>query len=309
MPPSASSSRAVALAVFVTVLWSSSWVLIRIGLGPGLRPIGFASLRYLIAAAVLALLCLATARSRRSLTMMTPRQWAELFVLGLTFYALAQGAQFVAIASQPAASSSLVLSLTPMIVGLIATLSLGEPPGLRLWLGAGIIALGAALYTVGELGFTFVGLIAAIVGLGANVAGAIMGRAINRRHDVAPLTVTAVSMGVGAVTLFLAAILTEGTPTPDAGQWVIVLWLAVVNTALAFTLWNRSLRVINATQSSMINNSMLVQIAVLAWLFLGERLSLIEWLGVALVTAGVLLASIPPVPTLWHRGRRPAPGH
>ncbi|HLU30945.1 MAG TPA: hypothetical protein VK088_04245, partial [Acidimicrobiia bacterium] len=49
-----SDRRAVALALLVTVLWSSSWILVRWGLDDhGLRPLGFAGLRYGAAALVL----------------------------------------------------------------------------------------------------------------------------------------------------------------------------------------------------------------------------------------------------------------
>jgi len=49
-----SHSRAASVAVLVTVLWSSSWVLIRWGLDDhGLRPLGFAGLRYVLAALLL----------------------------------------------------------------------------------------------------------------------------------------------------------------------------------------------------------------------------------------------------------------
>jgi drug/metabolite transporter (DMT)-like permease len=37
---------------------------------------------------------------------------------------------------------------------------------------------------------------------------------------------------------------------------------------------------------------MLIQIALLAWLFLDERLGAVEWAGIALVTVGVLLAQM-----------------
>jgi drug/metabolite transporter (DMT)-like permease len=73
---------------------------------------------------------------------------------------------------------------------------------------------------------------------------------------------------------------------------MVIGWLAVVNTALAFTLWNSSLRILSATESSIINNTMLVQIAVLAWLFLGERLSMGEVAGLILASSGALLVQV-----------------
>jgi drug/metabolite transporter (DMT)-like permease len=68
----------------------------------------------------------------------------------------------------------------------------------------------------------------------------------------------------------------------------------VVNTAFAFTLWNHTLRTIPAMESSIINSTMLIQIALLAWLFLGENLTTQEWIGVILAGLGVLLVQLRP---------------
>jgi drug/metabolite transporter (DMT)-like permease len=42
-------------------------------------------------------------------------------------------------------------------------------------------------------------------------------------------------------------------------------------------------------ESSIINNTMLIQIAILAWLFLGDQLSGQEIVGLALAVAGTLI--------------------
>ena len=47
--------------------------------------------------------------------------------------------------------------------------------------------------------------------------------------------------------------------------------VAVVNTAFAFTVWNHTLRTLTAVESSVMNNTMLIQVAVLAWLILDEK--------------------------------------
>ena len=73
-------------------------------------------------------------------------------------------------------------------------------------------------------------------------------------------------------------------------HWAIIIWLAVVNTAFAFTLWNRTLQILSALESSLINNTMLIQIAILAWVFLGETLAAPKILGLALASTGVWLA-------------------
>jgi drug/metabolite transporter (DMT)-like permease len=72
----------------------------------------------------------------------------------------------------------------------------------------------------------------------------------------------------------------------------VITWLAIVNTAFAFTLWNHTLRTLSAVESSVINNTMLIQVAILAWLFLGERLNRQELLGLALAGIGAFVVQL-----------------
>jgi drug/metabolite transporter (DMT)-like permease len=287
-------SRALLLALFVTVLWASSWILIRWGLDDeGLRPLTFAGVRYLMAALLLAGITTATPKARAAVVGMGRTSWLTLSLLGLVFVAVAQGAQYIAIDSQPAATSSLVLSLTPLLVAGVSTVTLRERPGRLQLIGAGLIVIGAVAYFAGDLGFTGIGMIAALFGLLANASGALLGRAVNRDRNLPPLVVTVVSMGIGALVLLGAGVAIEGPPSISGRAWLIVLWLAGVNTALAFTLWNRSLQLLSATESAAINNTMLIQIGLLAWLFLDEVPGVLDVLGMLAVSAGVYLASRP----------------
>jgi drug/metabolite transporter (DMT)-like permease len=81
-------------------------------------------------------------------------------------------------------------------------------------------------------------------------------------------------------------------PTISSTNWAFIAWLAVVNTAFAFTLWNHVQRTLSAVESSIINSTMLVQIAILAWLFLGETLTIQDIAGMALVTVGTLVVQL-----------------
>ena len=137
------------------------------------------------------------------------------------------------------------------------------------------------------LGFSF-----AAITVCANAVASVLGRAINRQQTIPPLIVTIVSMGFGSFILLGIGLVFQGLPPIDPVGWIIVVWLAVVNTALAFTLWNKTLRILSAVESSIINSTMLIQIAVLAWLFLGERLVLSEVVGLLLVVISVIIVQI-----------------
>jgi drug/metabolite transporter (DMT)-like permease len=294
LPGSREHRGALLAALFVTFLWSTSWVLIRWGLdGESLSPIVFAGFRYLLAAGLLAALVAGAPRLRSEVSSLGGRRWGQLAVLGLVFVAVAQGAQFVAIDSQPAATSSLILALTPLLVTAVSTAALGEKPTGQQVAGALLILTGAAVYFAGELGFTVIGLAASIVGLVANAAAALIGRGVNRRRDLSPVVVTVASMMVGAVALMVVGITVEGVPSISARAWLIIGWLAAVNTAWAFTIWNRSLQRLSASESAAVNNTMLIQIGLLAWLFLDEAPGVFDLLGMGGVSIGVYLAQRP----------------
>ena len=106
------------------------------------------------------------------------------------------------------------------------------------------------------------------------------------------MAVTVVSMDNGSAVLLIVGILIQGSPRLSLMNWLIILWLAVVNSAFAFTLWNRTLRTLTAMQSSIINNTMLFQIAILAWIFLNERVTWREGIGMALAVIGVVTVQV-----------------
>lgn len=291
MPHALAGQRASAalLALFVTFLWSTSWVLIRIGLDDEeLPPVVFAGLRYALASIVL-VMWVAAGTDRGAVRSLAPAQVRGLVALGVVMYALTQGAQFVAIDAQPAATTSLLLATTPLMVALLSVVALGEPTSLAQRLGGVLIVAGSAAFFAGELGATAVGLAAALVGLGSNTAAALLGRQVNRTASISPRLVTAVSMTIGAVVLLAVGVAASGVPAIGGRAWLIIGWLAVVNTALAFTLWNRALRHLTATESAAINTTMVVQIPVLGWIFLDEPLGWPEMMGIALVAVGVLV--------------------
>lgn len=285
----ADRSHAIALvqALFVTVLWSSSWVLIKLGL-QDLAPLTFAGLRYGLAALILVASVAASGRRRAALVALPLRTWAALSLLGVVAVTFTQGAQFVALAHLPAVTLSLVLSCTPVVIAAVSGPLLGESPTRLQATGTVVFVAGAWIYFgAPRLDSTLptIGLVAAAVGLASNACGSLLGRRINRARPDA-VVVTAVSMTVGATLLLGAGLATEGWPRLDGRTGAIVAWLALVNTALAFTLWNRSLRHLSATESSVVNNTMTIQIAILAVVFLGEHLTLVQGVGLVVATGG-----------------------
>jgi drug/metabolite transporter (DMT)-like permease len=292
MKPTSAPPTAVLQALFVTFLWATSWVLIKIGLDE-IPALTFAGLRYSLAFLILAVPVLLTGRVQH-LKRISRRTWAQLIVLGLLFYSVTQGALFLGLAYLPAVTVNLILSLTSLIVALFGIPLLGELPTRRQWLGIGIALLGAFLYfhPVEIPRGQGIGFAAALAGLFANSGSSILGREINRQEDLEPLLVTVVSMGVGGILLLLTGVVVQGFPSFGLTSWAIIGWLALVNTAFAFTLWNHTLRSLSAMESSIINNSLAIQIPILAVVFLGETIDVKGTIGIGMVVLGTLLVQL-----------------
>jgi drug/metabolite transporter (DMT)-like permease len=292
-PTSRARTIAALQALFVAFLWSTSWVLIKIGLAD-IPALTFAGLRYLIAFAVLLPFAIARPRVRAQLRALTGADWLRLAVLGVTMYTLTQGAQFLALSYLPAQTTSLVLSFSPVAVALLGAATLHERTSGRQWLGVGIYLVGAAIFLIPlpSGGIRLIGLAVAVFGVMSNAVAAVLGRSVNGAARLDPVTVTVVSMGIGAVLLVGTGAAAQGIPVIDAQGWLIIVALAVVNTAFAFTVWNHTLRTLTVVESSVINNTMLIQIAVLAWIFLAEPLGARQIVGLGLAAAGTLVVQL-----------------
>jgi len=284
--------RAVLQALLVTFLWSTSFILIKWGL-VDIPPLTFAGLRY-----GLAFLCflpfVLRGESLRSLQALSGRQWRKLILLGVVFYFFTQGTQFLGLSLLPAVTVSLMLNFTPIIVAVLGIFMLNEHPSRRQWAGTFLFLLGIFTYffPITFKGDLALGLLVMSVGVLANSGAGILGRDINRSREISPLVITAVSMGVGAVLLLGTGLTLNGIPRISHQNWLSLIWLASINTAFAFTLWNHTLRSISAMESSIINGTMLIQIAVLAWLFLGEPITLQEGIGMSFAGLGAVLVQL-----------------
>ncbi len=289
-----SHNRAIALALFTTLLWSSSWVLIKIGLQSELPPLTFAGLRYSLAFLMLLPFVLFKPEQRQSLGALSWATWRRLAVLGLLLYTVTQGAQFIGLALLPTATLTLLLSLTPVAVAAMNVAHGDESTTKAQWGGIVLSMIGIALYffpltlSSGQ----GLGLVVGMAGMLANAAASLMGRQINRDGRLSPLIITTVSMGIGGLLLLVAGVVTQGLGVIGRREWAIIIWLALANTAVAFTIWNHTLRTLTAVESSIIANLMLPQIAILAWIVLGETLTWRQIAGLALVGVGTLVVQM-----------------
>lgn len=280
---------AIIQALFVTLLWSSSFILIKRGLA-SLPALTFAGLRYTLAGLLL-ILYVYFNRNRMLKNKINKSQWIKLFLLGLFLYFITQGAQFLGLYYLPAVHVSLFLNVTPLFVMIFATTFLNERPTKNNIIGVVIFFIGIIIYFVpiNIIEEQMIGYIIMIIGTITNAIATVLGRDINKNKNINPAVVTAISMTIGGILLLISGVITEPFPTLDTESIINIIVLAVVNTAFAFTLWNHTMRVLSSIESSIINNTMLIQIAILSWLFMNESLNNKEIIAVLIVVVGAFL--------------------
>ena len=282
---------AILQALLVTVLWSTSWVMIKIGLRNDLPALSFAGMRYSMAFLFLVPAVLASPSERAILKSLNRKDWLTLAGLGIVIYTFAQSAQFIGLAYLPSAMVSLLLNLSPAVVGMMSIFWWHEQPSKLQWLGIVLSLGGTLLYflPIAEGGLAIAGIAAALVALTTNSAATLMGRQINLQSHLSPLSITFVSMAIGSGLMLLSGGMLYGFGSPSLSDWGIIAWMALVNTAFAYTLWNQTQRTLTPVESSIINSLMMPLIAFFAWVFLGETLTFKEISGLVLVGVGVLI--------------------
>jgi len=281
-------SRTVAIAegVLATLIWASSFVFVKIGLDY-MGPLTIAGLRYFLASLLLLPFVIRRENTNRP---WTSSIWLRLFLIGFSAYAIGNGAMFWGLKYLPATTASIMMSFSPLLILFAAALWLKEIPTRRQLMGVMVALAGSVLFfstglRVGEplgLGIVAVGL------LGFLFFG-ILGREIAREQKVDTLSLTAIPLAFGGGLLLLVALPLEGLPVFSVTGLGIVLWLAVINTAIAYILYNHSLQVLTALEMNVMLNLSPLGTAALAWLLLDERLSFIQIVGMFTAIIGVVL--------------------
>ncbi|MCB1462325.1 MAG: EamA family transporter [Nitratireductor sp.] len=98
------------------------------------------------------------------------------------------------------------------------------------------------------------------------------------------------------VIALLAAILTIGdkwrNPTEIPGRAWLFLVLSGLATGASWFAYFRALKLGDAARVAPLDKLSIVLVAIFGVIFLGERLSAVNWLGVALIAAGALLLAM-----------------
>ena len=281
--------RAVAAALLVSLIWSSTLVIVKIGLD-SLGPLTIAGLRYFLGFILLSPFLLLQKASKGKLS---KKLWLRLTLIGISSYTIGNGALFWSLKYIPATTGSLLMSLIPLLVLVGGALFLKEVPSRWQVLGVLLSLIGSGVFFSG--GFQAgepMGLAVMAVGLLGFMAFSLLGRGIAREGSLDTLSLTALPLLIGGLITLLIALVVEGLPLISRKSLVIVVWLALVNTAFGYWLYNHALRSLTALEMNMIMNLTPFLTAALSWIVLGESLAGIQYLGMMIILCGVAIVQL-----------------
>jgi probable blue pigment (indigoidine) exporter len=133
------------------------------------------------------------------------------------------------------------------------------------------------------------GVVILAIGLLGIMAFSLLGRGIARDKQLDTLRLTTLPLIIGGGVSLLLAFAVEGLPLITWTGFLIVSWLAIINTAGGYLLYNHALQELTALEMNMVMNLSPLFTALLGWILLGETLSLVQIIGMLVVIGGVIL--------------------
>jgi drug/metabolite transporter (DMT)-like permease len=220
------------------------------------------------------------------------RDFVMSCVMGIVLFVLGQRLQVYGNQIGTAGNSAVLMGFEPIVTSVAAALFLREHIGPRRWAGLALGLCGVALlHGVWRPDFRWAGVTASLIFLSSFVCEAaysVMGKPIVMRAGV--MRMLAISLAVGT----LANLLIDGPVTFQAALalpaqgWILLLALALICTAIGYTLWFVVIRECPVNVAALTVFTQSVFGIALAAFWLHEQLQWGQLLGSLAIVAGLV---------------------
>jgi len=286
-------SLVTALAALCTALaWSGSWITGKLAVA-GAPPLEISTLRFIIAAVVLAAIALATRTSLGRGTL-----W-PVVVAGIFGYCAYNAFVFVGLTMAPASDGALIVPTTIPVLTAVAASFVGERLTATKIAGLAVASIGAALViAAGQTGEAISsrrlgGDLLMLLGAGCWAIYTVLGTIALRTRS--PLAIVTIAAPIGALCLVPLGFLENGyadVPAWNVTVWLNVLYLALVGSVASFILFYWVVRRVGAGVAAMTSYLVPVMTLAMAVVFLGDRPQPLQLVGGVVILVGVRLATL-----------------
>ena len=296
MPPSR-SPRSDAALLFVVLIWGLNFPIIKVALEP-MPPYVVNAFRFAVSAVVLGGIHGWRTRHEPGGFWAPMREHGRIVVaLGLLGYVLYQWCFIVGVNVTSAGSAALIISSSPIWTAVIARMAGMEQLPLGAWGGLLLSLVGTVLVVVAGHGApdfasdTLFGNALMLVGALLWAAYTVLSRPVLKAG------VSATGLAFFCIALSLPVLWGLGWGELDQVDWANVtptVWAAILfsggfSTGIAYAFWNTAVQRVGPSATAIYNNLVPVVALASGVVLIGERVTLYQLLGGALIIGGLVL--------------------
>ena len=288
------SMLAFLLLAIATLAWSGNIVIGR-AVAADLPPLGMSFWRWFLCSAILLVF---TYPRMPAAYRVLKREWKLLLVMTLLGISAFNSLQYQALHTTTAINATLILATSPAWMALFSVVFLKDSIGpvqmlgiLVSFLGVAIVITDGDLFRLLHLTFTTGDIwmvVAALVWAGYSITVKM------RPDDLDPLVMLTVITGFGSLFLLPLYIWESQTIKPmplTPSSFMTVGYITFIASLLAYAAYNKGVSLIGPAKAGISIHLMPGWVALLAVLFLGERLHSYHIIGIACIALGILLNS------------------
>ena len=221
------------------------------------------------------------------------KNFLESFLSGILFHGLYLGGVFYSVSKgMPTGIAALIVTLQPILTNALSGPILKETVTLKQWLGVILGFVGSAMVLGFDIGseIPFIGLVATIIALLAITSSTIWQKKISNNLS---LGVSNFYQAVGGFSFHLVIVLLFAEPYINFSQTFIIAMSHQVFLVSfgAFTILMYLIKKNSASKTVSIFFLIPPTSALMAWFFLGEKLSNLDLVGFLIATIGVYVAT------------------
>ena len=277
----------LAQALFVTFLWSASKIIIKLGLGL-VSP-------YVLVAAIqlvsfVSLLIYYWVRKPVLRLDLTKSEIYSLILIGIIGFAAAPLFSVIGLKYVTGATAGIFAGLSAVMVMVLGFIILREKPRNLQIAGILIALVGIYIFLSNDaLTGSLFGVFMIAIAEAGYALSVVLTRLVVRGPGDETMILSLAGAGIGTVILLPIGLMSGGIAAIMNWQVLLVILIVGVIFGFAGMLWSMALDQIQAIEAAILQNTMLIQIALLSVIFLGEHLTLKQVVGGGVTLIGAYL--------------------
>lgn len=284
------------------VLFSAKAIFVKLAYQYNIDPVSLLTLRMVLSLPFFLLMGYFSGRNQKTESV-KKKEWVQIFLLGMVGYYLASLFDFQGLQYISAGLERLILFVYPTIVVILTAILYKKPIQRLQYLALGMTYIGifiAFVYDAGVGSQKNVGLGAILVFLSAVTYAIYLIGSGKMIPKVGTVRFTAYAMSFSSLAVILHSLIFNGMNIWDFQKEVyyISALMAIFATVIPSFLISGGIKMIGSDNASIIGSIGPVSTIILAYIFLGEEISISQIIGTVFVLAGVLIISLRKKPAL-----------